>query len=160
MDFHFEQVIPADRGRVFDFHEDPGRLSALSEGMPGFRLVGHEGHIRPGAVTRVEVRVGPLSVALHNRHFLYDPPHRFGDRQVRGPFAEFRHVHSFEEMRGQGEAGGTLLRDDLEVRLPWWMGGEIAMRLFVAPRLRAYFELRRAAYARLAAAGAFGPPTG
>jgi ligand-binding SRPBCC domain-containing protein len=154
VDFHFEQVIAARREAVFAWHEDPGRLAALSEGMPGFRMVGHDGNIRPGALTRVEVRVGPFPVRMHHRHFLHEPPRGFGDRQVRGPFAVFEHLHSFEEAEG-----GTILRDDLRVRLPFWMGGELATRLFVAPRLRGYFALRAAAYARLAAAGAFGPDT-
>jgi ligand-binding SRPBCC domain-containing protein len=78
-----------------------------------------------------------------------EPPTRFGEGQVRGPFARFAHVHEFEP-----RPGGTLLRERLEVRLPWWLGGEAAVRWIVAPRLRRYFAARHDRLARLAVAGA------
>ena len=36
----------------------------------------------------------------------FEPPHRFVDEMVRGPFALFRHEHSFEE-----HEGGTRMTD-------------------------------------------------
>ena len=30
----------------------------------------------------------------------FEPPHRFVDEMIRGPFALFRHEHSFEEREG------------------------------------------------------------
>ena len=41
----------------------------------------------------------------------YEPPHRFVDEMIRGPFALFRHEHSFEEHEGR-----TRMTDVVEFR--------------------------------------------
>jgi hypothetical protein len=41
--------------------------------------------------------------------------------------------------------GGTVVRDLLEVELRWYLGGECAMRLFVAPMIRRAFAARQRA---------------
>jgi|SRR5947209_20487950 len=42
----------------------------------------------------------------------FDPPHRFVDQMVRGPFTAFRHEHRFEP-----EAGGTRMTDVIDFRM-------------------------------------------
>lgn len=48
----------------------------------------------------------------------FDPPHRFVDEMIRGPFSRFRHEHLFEPI-----PGGTLMQDIVEYRL---RGGPIS----------------------------------
>lgn len=154
MHLRFEQIVPVPRERLFAFHEDPRNLAVLFRASRSFRLLAHTGHIRAGAVTRVEYALHPLvPVAMAFEHFLYEPPLRFGERMLHGPFAEFVHVHAFDDL---GEA--TRLRDELDVRLPAWLGGEAAMRLSAAGQLRAVFDLRHAELLKLAAEGALGEP--
>ena len=71
-----------------------------------------------------------------------------GERQVRGPFARFEHVHEFSVA-----AGGTRIVDRIELALPWLRGGALAERWIVAPWLRRLFEFRHAAYRRLVESG-------
>jgi ligand-binding SRPBCC domain-containing protein len=72
-------------------------------------------------------------------HFLYEPPRRFAERLVRGPFRQFEHVHEFMPAGSR-----TILRDSLEVSLPWYLGGGLTMKLLVAPKLRRFFAYRHA----------------
>src|SRR5205085_3680908 len=49
----FEQSVAAPRESLFAFHANPANLARLLEGWGGFELVAHDGHIRPGARTRL-----------------------------------------------------------------------------------------------------------
>jgi len=76
----FEQIVPVRRELLFAFHEDPRNLALLFRGSRRFRLLAHAGHIRPGAVTRVEYALHPLlPVAMAFEHDLCEPPLRFGE---------------------------------------------------------------------------------
>jgi ligand-binding SRPBCC domain-containing protein len=68
----------------------------------------------------------------------WEPPHRFVDVQVRGPYKFWHHTHSFEA-RGEG----TLMTDHVRYRLRWgpigrWLHGRV-----VRPDLEAIFDFRR-----------------
>jgi ligand-binding SRPBCC domain-containing protein len=146
--FRFEQLVPLPREVVFRFHANPAQLALLLEHRRGFRLLGHEGHIRPGAMTRVVDPFGPLPVAMAFEHVLLDPPSVFEERMVHGPFERFVHRHEFHP-----EAGGTRLVDLLDIALPPWLGGETGMRLVAGPHIRRAFAHRHAELLRLARDG-------
>ena len=132
----FESVFPATPERLFALHEDPILLETLHAGSD-FELVSNPGHIRPGARVSVRHRLGPFPVTMTFEHFVYEPPRRLGERLIRGPFARFVHFHAFEPCQG-----GTRLRDRIEVELPWWLGGALAVRWIVAPKARRMFAKR------------------
>lgn len=132
----FESVVPAPQEAVFALHETPALLETLHAGM-NFRLVSHAGHIRPGARVTVRYRVGPFPVTMVFEHVLYEPPHKFGERLIQGPFRRLRHTHAFETV-----PGGTRVSDRLEVELPWWLGGALAVRWVVAAKAKRVFAHR------------------
>lgn len=144
----FSQHLPASREALFAFHEDPAHLIELLSGWRYSRIASHDGHIRPGARLHIIERLGPFRIPLVFEHVVYEPPARFGERQIKGPFRVFEHVHEFVET-----ADGTLIRDHVTIALPMWLGGELATRLFVVPRLRRFFAFRQSAMLRLLAGG-------
>lgn len=150
MKLRFEHHVAAPRERLFEFHSDPANLALLLDGWSGFALLAHDGHIRPGARVRLEQRVALWRHEMVFEHFVLEPPHRFGERQIRGPFQRFEHVHEFLEAQK-----GTRVVDSVTFELPWRLGGSLAERLVVAPVLSRFFEFRRAAYRRLCDAGRF-----
>ncbi len=140
----FERRFAVSPERLFALHENPAMLETLHAGIgAGFRLVSHEGHVRPGARVVVRYRVALVPVTLAFEHVLYEPPRRFGERMIRGPFRHFFHTHEFEPCEK-----GTLLRDRLEMELPGRLGGSLALRLFVIPMTRRVFARRHAALER------------
>jgi ligand-binding SRPBCC domain-containing protein len=144
----FEQVVAAPREVLFEFHLDPANLALLLSGWKGFELVSHDGRIRPGSRVRVRQRVGPFTHQMTFEHTVCEPPHRFGERQIEGPFARFEHVHEFT-----ATDGGTIVVDRVDFELPWHFGGALAERWIAAPELRRFFAFRRAAYGRLVESG-------
>ena len=150
MKLRFEHVVAAPREALFAFHSTPANLARLLEGWSGFALLAHDGHIRPGSRVRLEQRVVGLRHEMVFEHFVLEPPRRFGERQSRGPFRRFEHVHEFFE-----DAHGTRVVDTVEFELPGFLGGALAERLVAAPVLARFFEFRRSAYQRLCDAGLF-----
>ena len=92
--------------------------------------------------------LGPIWVPMTFEHFVFDPPYRFGERQLKGPFRKCEHVHEFVE-----EQGGTIIIDHLDIELPWWLGGGFAMRHLIAPRVRRLFAYRKQSYLSLEQSG-------
>ena len=156
MRFRFEQSVPVSRETVFGFFENPQRIALLHEGWSRIRLLRCENQIRVGAELWVEVTLaGFIPMVLGFQHFLFEPPNRFGEKAIHGPFSRFVHIHDFVIKDGE-----TVVRDLLEVRLPGYYGGAAGMKHIIAPGLSRMFYGRAQALDRLVRSGAlacYGP---
>ncbi|MDA1189860.1 MAG: SRPBCC family protein, partial [Chloroflexi bacterium] len=65
---------------------------------------------------------------------VWDPPHRFVDRQIKGPYRHWVHEHRFVS-----RDGGTLAIDHVEYAVP---GGALVNKLFVRRDLEKIFAYR------------------
>jgi ligand-binding SRPBCC domain-containing protein len=74
----------------------------------------------------------------------WDPPRRFVDVQVRGPYAVWHHAH---DLSPDGR-GGTIVRDTVRYAIGFGPLGELAHRLVVRRDLDAIFAFRAEAVAR------------
>lgn len=143
--FCFEHIVPLPRELVFAFFENPKRLDLLYAGRSKIRLLRHDSHVRVGAETWVEVMLkGIVPMVLGFRHNLFEPPFRFGEEAIHGPFSGFVHIHEFGLQDRK-----TVVRDLLEVGLPWHYGGGVVMKRIVAPAIKRMFHNRAQALARL-----------
>lgn len=142
----YECRVDADLEDLFRFHEHPANLAVLHEGMPGFRLLAHQ--MEPCIARFVQTVYGLLPVVLQFLRCVFDPPRQFAEELTHGPFSRFRHEHHFER-----SGGGVVVRDVLICELPWWFGGELAVRCFVAREMNKVFAFRHRALRRLIAEG-------
>ena len=112
-------------------------------------MIHHDGRLHQGGRTWFETTVaGILPIVIGFENIVYEPPHRFAERLIHGPFSKFTHIHEFDEVGPE-----TVVRDLLEVQLPWHYGGEAAMKVFVARTLRRAFRYRSAALLESVRAG-------
>ncbi len=149
MQLRFEQTIDVPRKAVFAFHENPEHLRLLHQSRADFRLLHSDGSVRPGNTVWFETLIaGILPIVLGFEFTWYEPPFRFGERLIHGPFQRFTHLHEFEEV-----AGGCCVRDILDVALPLQYGGELTMRRLIAPAFERAFSLRAHALTQLAQDG-------
>jgi ligand-binding SRPBCC domain-containing protein len=112
---------------------------------PAFRMIAHDGNLQPGSRTWFEVNFARiLPVALGFEQKVYQPPQCYSEELTHGPFCKFTHRHEFEAVED-----GTRVRDILEISLPWYYGGEWAMRFLVAPTIEQAFSLRGEALQKL-----------
>lgn len=130
--------LPRPRADVFAFFADPANLPALMPPSLGVRLTGPPPSLRAGAF--FDLRLLWLGLPLRWRAFIreWDPPVRFVDVQVRGPYARWEHRHLF-----LAERDGTRVEDRVTYRLPLGPLGRLAHRLLVGRQLAAMWAHRR-----------------
>lgn len=126
------------RPEVFAFFADPRNLLKLTPPRVGLRLLSDVGELAAGAV--LDLRVAWLGLPLSWRSYIreYDPPYRFVDVQVRGPWARWEHRHLFLE-----EGGGTWVEDRVTYRLPLGALGRLAHAALVRRQLRGLWAYRQ-----------------
>src|SRR5256712_12522779 len=139
------------RPDVFAFLADPSTLARVMPPALRVRLLTPGGRLEAGAV--LDFRIAWLGVPLRWRLFVreWDPPYRFVDVQVNGPYARWEHRHRLLE-----DGGGTWIEDRVTYRLPGGPLGRVAHRLIVGRQLRAARAHRRERLVPLLAPGS--PP--
>jgi len=140
---HFisELWVPRPREEVFAFFSDARNLDAITPPWVRFRMV-TTGPIemKAGALLDYKLRVRGFPIRWRTKITEWEPPARFVDEQLRGPYRLWIHEHEFEP-----RDGGTLVRDRVRYAVPFDF---LVHRLFVhrdVTRIFAYRteELRR-----------------
>jgi ligand-binding SRPBCC domain-containing protein len=109
------------------------------------QVLKHPSEIHVNAETWIEQLVaGSIPVVLGFRHYIYEPPTRFGEELIHGPFSRFIYIHEFTERNGE-----TIISDTLDVEWPWQYGGSFVMRQIIAPQIRLMFAKRSTSMVRL-----------
>lgn len=142
--FEREQLLPVDRRRAFEIFSDPSNLEPLTPPRLRFHIISAPQQLGAGSMLSYKLRLHGIPIRWLTRIALWEPPDRFVDVQVRGPFALWEHTHSFEE---SGEE--TLMRDVIRYRPRFGPFGEVAKAVFVARDLTRIFDYRREALAEL-----------
>jgi ligand-binding SRPBCC domain-containing protein len=137
------------RSDVFAFVADPTNLARVSPPALRVRLLTAPAPLAAGAV--LDFRATWLGLPLRWRTYVreYDPPYRFVDVQVRGPWARWEHRHRF-----LAEDGGTWLEDRITYRLPLGPLGRALHGALVHRQLRAAWAFRQRRLAELLGGGA------
>ena len=154
MKFRFELFLPISRRALFAFHENPNNLRLIQDPNT-FQLISTDGHIKIDSLTIAKESLGPFSFVFRFRHFLYEPPVRFGERYEGRLWKKFEHVHEF-----QTAGDGTQMQDHVVMELPWFLGGEMVVRSLVAFKVRKVFRQRHTALLELVKKGMIQEKTG
>lgn len=153
-----ELWLPRPRDEVFAFFADARNLEALTPPWLNFAvLTPGTIEMRPGSLIDYRIRVHGIPLHWRTEIAGWEPPHRFVDRQLRGPYTLWHHTHTFEE-----RDGGTLCLDHVRYRP---RGGALIHRLFVRRDVERIFKYRRQRLEELfpcrqsGESGRAGPPT-
>jgi ligand-binding SRPBCC domain-containing protein len=140
-----EQRIAAPKEKVFEFFADAFELEAITPPWLGFEVL-TPGPVDMHAGTLIAYRMAlhgvPVSWLTRIEH--WEPQTAFVDRQLRGPYRLWHHVHTFEPC-----GRGTLMRDRVSYALPLGLLGELAHAALVRRDLARIFDFRRESVARI-----------
>ena len=133
------------RPEVFAFFADPKNLASVHPDWARPRwLVEPPPRLEAGAVLDFSVPVAGFRVRWRVMVREFDPPFRFVDAQLWGPFARWEHRHRFleEPEREGGDAPGTWVEDRVTYRLPLGPLGRLAHAAIVGRQLAAMWRYR------------------
>ena len=134
-----EQQVPRPPDEVFDFFSDARNLDEITPPWLGFRTL-TAGPLRLAAGTRIRYRLSlhgaPVTWTTEIRR--WNPPWRFVDVQVRGPYDLWHHTHRFEPSNG-----GTRMIDLVRYRLPFGPVGRVVNALIVRRDVERIFDYRK-----------------
>lgn len=139
------QRVPLAIVQVFAFYGDALNLERITPPWLGFEVTTPR-PIEMGVGTLIEYRLKlhRVPVRWRTRIEAWEPPHRFVDAQIRGPYSLWEHTHTFEE----DGPGATIIRDRVRYSIPFGPLGELADRLLVRRDLKRIFDYRREAVER------------
>lgn len=113
-EFSAELRLPLPPDELFPFFANAANLDALTPPWLNFRIVTPLPiAMCEGAIIDYRLRIHGLPLRWRTRINIWEPPHRFVDEQIRGPYLQWVHEHTFEPADG-----GTLARDFVRYAVP------------------------------------------
>ena len=135
--------VAADIDRVWTFFSTAENLPLITPPWLNFtiRTSGTIG-IEKGTLLDYSIRWIGISLKWRTKIIEWNPPLRFVDLQVKGPYALWHHEHRFEPVDG-----GVVCSDRVQYRLPLGIIGRITHSMLVRRQLMSIFRYRRQAIA-------------
>lgn len=132
-------IIPRPIEEVFAFFSDVRNLERITPPWLNFSITTPlPVRMRVGAEILYRIKLKGFPMAWRTNISAWEPPHRFVDEQVSGPYRLWRHTHEFVPV-----PGGVRMIDTVEYALPFGPFGALAHVLFVRRDLDRIFAYRR-----------------
>ncbi len=136
---HTKILVPIDLDSCFSFFNSPRNLEKLTPKNLSFKiLTPGEITMQTGTCIDYQVIVSGIPTRWTSLIQDYEPPHRFTDVQLKGPYSFWHHEHSFHT-----QEGGTLVEDKVHYGLPLGLLGRLGHSLFIKKQLQGIFDYRK-----------------
>jgi len=124
---------------TFGLFENPYNLAKMTPPELGFQVTSTE-TVEMRRFAEIEYRIKWLGLPMHWKTLIteYEPPFLFEDEQAKGPFALWRHRHTFLPTDQ-----GTKVADHVDYVLPFGPLGRLAHGLIVGEQLKKIFRYRQ-----------------
>ena len=140
--------IEAPAAEVYAWHALPDALKQLTPPGEHVEIIERTGGIERGARVVMQFGRWPFRQRWVAEHQDYEVGRYFSDIQLSGPFAYWKHTHTFEP----DGAPASTLEDRVEYALPFGFLGRWFAGRFVRRKIEKMFEHRHMVTARLIAA--------
>lgn len=130
-----EVRLPAPRDQVFEFFSDATQLERLTPSWLKFSVLTPAPiKMQLGTLIDYKLCVHGIPMRWKSRISVWDPPYKFADEQLHGPYRHWHHVHTFAD-----DGDGTICRDEVDYS---FIGGALIHTLFVRRDLLKIFAFR------------------
>ncbi len=144
-----QQWIPVAPAEVWPFFSEARNLERITPPWLGFKVDDvSTAAMGEGTRIRYSLRLHGIPMAWESLITSWNPGLGFVDEQKRGPYSVWHHTHLFEAM-----AGGTLMTDAVQYRLPVAPLGELVAGAFVERDVARIFAHRCKTVAAMKAGG-------
>lgn len=135
-----EMIVNSPVDEVFAFFERPENLAKITPNSLGFDIL-TPSPVAMGVGTVIDYTIKILGLRRHWTTLIteYDPPHKFVDIQLKGPYTFWHHTHTFE-----AADRGTRITDEVRYIVPFGPLGRIANAVIVRRQLERIFSYRTA----------------
>jgi ligand-binding SRPBCC domain-containing protein len=123
--FESQLWLPQPRDEVFAFFSDAANLDAITPSWLNFRTITPGSIVMHcGTMLEYKLRIHGFPIRWRSQITAWEPPVRFVDEQVRGPYRLWIHEHTFVE-----RDGGTLVCDRVQYAVPFdWLTHSLLVR--------------------------------
>ncbi len=147
--FERETVLDQPLDAVFAFFSQAENLERLTPNSLKFEIITPLPiEMKVGTLIDYRIRLSGIPMRWRTRIAIWEPPHRFVDDQLRGPYLRWWHQHTFT-----AEGSKTRMRDRVEYRVPGGPFEPLIHKLFVRPQIEAIFDYREKTIRKLFGAG-------
>jgi ligand-binding SRPBCC domain-containing protein len=131
-----QTTVESDVSDTFAFFADAENLNLITPDWLKFTIIS-DTPITMHSGTQIEYRlkIHGFPVKWRSEISLWDPPYKFVDTQIKGPYIMWSHMHTLEI----SPYGGTIVNDCVKYKVPF---GRLTNRLFVARDLLRIFRYR------------------
>ena len=138
--FEHETIVDESIENTFSWFEKEGSFRRLMPPWEVSEEVFADDTIDVGSIRIFKFPFGPIKMKWVAKHTIYDPPNKFKDIMVKGPFWKWEHVHNFKT-----ENGKTIIKDLVKYQVPFgalgyffagWSIKKRIKRMFIARELR------------------------
>lgn len=137
--FYAEQFVEIPPEKIFPFFRDPHNLEQITPPTLNFHIQAvSTKQIEQGTLIDYNLKIHGVPAKWKTEIDEWQPPFKFVDHQLKGPYSLWHHTHEFKPF-----CGGTLMVDRVRYRLPLGYVGWLVAGNFVKKDVEQIFKFRR-----------------
>ena len=138
-EINMKQYINKPLEVVFEFFSKPENLEMITPKSLSFNILTPT-PIKMDKGSLIDYTIRLFGIPIHWRTLIsdYEPPFRFVDQQIKGPYTFWHHTHTFKLVEG-----GVEIIDEVKYSLPLGWLGTLAHAIWVRKDLEEIFEYRK-----------------
>ena len=138
-EINMKQYINKPLEVVFEFFSKPENLEMITPKSLSFNILTPT-PIKMEKGSLIDYTIRLFGVPIHWRTLIsdYEPPFRFVDQQIKGPYTFWHHTHTFRLVEG-----GVEIIDQVKYSLPLGWLGTLVHAIWVRKDLEKIFEYRK-----------------
>ena len=138
-ELNLTQHIDAPLERVFDFFSKPENLAEITPSKLAFNIITPSPILmEKGTLIDYTIRLAGIPVRWRTLITFYDPPKKFTDEQIKGPYSFWHHTHTFKAVNG-----GVEMKDIVRYVIPFGVLGRLLHFLWIKNDLKKIFDYRK-----------------